>query len=85
MKVKTINIGLIDIYYCPEGIEEQASMICNSIIPNAIKNKKGRTYGDVAVLYLDKNDGDIIAEHAKISRYKNSSELIEVPHIEKLH
>ena len=62
--------GTIDFYECPGGIEEQARLICSTIVPDAIKRPPGRALGDVAVLYLDKNDGNVIAEHARASGMK---------------
>ncbi len=62
--------GTIDFYECPNGIEEQANLICSSIIPQTLKRREGRTLGDVAVLYLDKNDGNVIANAAQAHGYK---------------
>jgi DNA helicase-2/ATP-dependent DNA helicase PcrA len=62
--------GTIDFYECPNGIEEQADLICSSIIPATLKRREGRNLGDVAVLYLDKNDGNVIAEAAQAHGYK---------------
>jgi DNA helicase-2/ATP-dependent DNA helicase PcrA len=45
----------------PDGIESQADFICGELIPEALYRRSGRTLGDVAVLYVDKNDGNIIA------------------------
>ena len=45
----------------PDGIESQADFICEELIPEAIQRRSGRALGDVAVLYIDKNDGNIIA------------------------
>ncbi|AGL00974.1 DNA/RNA helicase, superfamily I [Desulfoscipio gibsoniae DSM 7213] len=53
--------GTIDIHECPGGLEHQAETICNKIIPNVIKRRRCNL-GDIAVLYLDKNMGDVIAE-----------------------
>lgn len=57
--------GTIDFHEFPDGIEEQAEKICTEIIPAALKRKEGRKLGDITVLYLDRNDGDVIAEAAK--------------------
>lgn len=57
--------GTIDYHEFPGGIEEQAEKICTEIIPDALSRRDRRTLGDIAVLYLDKNDGDVIAEAAK--------------------
>jgi DNA helicase-2/ATP-dependent DNA helicase PcrA len=62
--------GTIDFYECPNGIEEQADLICASIIPEALDRRPGRTLGDVAVLYLDRNDGNVIADAAKQHNFK---------------
>jgi DNA helicase-2/ATP-dependent DNA helicase PcrA len=45
----------------PGGIESQAKFMCDALIPKALQRRRGRTLGDVAVLYIDKNDGNIIA------------------------
>jgi DNA helicase-2/ATP-dependent DNA helicase PcrA len=53
--------GTVYFHHCPGGIGDQAKLICESIISDALKRRSGRQLGDVAVLYLDKNDGNIIA------------------------
>lgn len=55
-------VGTVDFYECPGGLEEQAERICTTILPDALSRRPRRTLGDMAVLYLDKNDGDVIAE-----------------------
>lgn len=57
-------LGTIDYYECPHGLEEQAQKICNELIPKALASKDGRRLGDIAILYIDKNDGDVIADYA---------------------
>ena len=57
--------GTVDHHRFSEGIEEQAERICSEIIPEAVSRRDGRTLGDIAVLYLDKNDGDVVAGAAK--------------------
>jgi DNA helicase-2/ATP-dependent DNA helicase PcrA len=57
--------GTIEFHTYPDGIEEQARKICTEIIPMALERRKERKLGDVAVLYLDKNDGDKIATAAQ--------------------
>lgn len=54
--------GTIDFYKCRDGLEQQAEQIAAKLIPEALVRRKGRTLGDVAVLYIDKNDGDVIEE-----------------------
>ncbi|MCD6405207.1 MAG: ATP-dependent helicase, partial [Planctomycetes bacterium] len=53
--------GAVFFHEYASGIEEQARQICESIIPEALARRPGRALGDVAILYLDKNDGDVIA------------------------
>jgi len=61
------HMGTIDFYEYPEGLRQQAERICKDIIPAALTRRKGRNLGDIAVLYLDKNDGDVIAEQVAIA------------------
>lgn len=63
-----------EIYFCEYqgGISEQAERICAEIIPSL--RAVGYNLGEIAVLYLDKNDGDIIAASAK----KHAIEFIRI-------
>jgi|SRR6266566_4663259 len=62
--------GTIDFYECSNGIEEQAALICQQIIPSALKRFKGLTPGKIAVLYADRNDGEIIARASDDDGFK---------------
>ena len=53
--------GAVFFHERPEGLEDQAEFICRELIPEALKRSPRRKLGDVAILYLDKNDGNIIA------------------------
>lgn len=53
--------GALFFHARPVGIEDQASFICGTLIPEALKRRPGRKLGDVAILYLDKEDGNIMA------------------------
>ena len=53
--------GTVDVHECRGGLREQAGYICGKLIPEANARVEGSRVGDVAVLYLDKNDGDVIA------------------------
>ncbi|MCY2950710.1 MAG: ATP-dependent helicase [Planctomycetota bacterium] len=53
--------GTLDIHHCPQGVEDQASFICDMIIPAALKRRKGRQKGDIAILYRSQYDGNEIA------------------------
>ena len=55
------DIGTIDIHARPRGLEDQAAFICETIIPSSLGRREGRRLGDVAVLYRDRYDGDVIA------------------------
>jgi DNA helicase II / ATP-dependent DNA helicase PcrA len=52
--------GTINFYRCADGLEAQADFIRDNIIPAALERREGRNLGDIAVLYIDKNDGDVI-------------------------
>ena len=54
--------GVVFFHERPKGIEDQAEYICSKIVPDALARRSGRLLGDVAILYLDRNDGDIIAQ-----------------------
>ncbi len=59
---KAKQAGTIDFYECPEGLVQQADRICREIISSALARRRKRNLGDIAVLYLDRNDGEVIAE-----------------------
>lgn len=52
--------GIIKCYKLPDGDEQQAEEIFNKIIPSILERNKEATLGDIAILYLDKNEGDIL-------------------------
>jgi DNA helicase-2/ATP-dependent DNA helicase PcrA len=56
--------GTVDFYERPDGIEDQARYICEELVHGVLERIDGATLGDVAVLYLDKTDGDVIATAA---------------------
>lgn len=56
--------GTVDFHERPEGLEDQANYICCELIPAALKRINGLQLGDIAILYLDRNDGDVIARKA---------------------
>lgn len=62
--------GTINFHKCPDGLTQQAHCICQKVIPGALKQRHGRTIGDIAVLYLDKNDGDVIEDAARAADMK---------------
>jgi DNA helicase-2/ATP-dependent DNA helicase PcrA len=62
---KTSQQGVIDFYECPDGIEQQATVIIKNIIPAALRDHEGLVHGRIAVLYADRNDGSVIAGAAE--------------------
>jgi len=64
---KASQQGIIDFYECPDGIDQQATMIIGDIIPAALRNHKDLSYGGIAVLYADRNDGSKIATAAQLA------------------
>jgi len=58
---KTDDVGTIDFHHFPNGLEEQVDRTCDRIIPAALERRDGRSLGDVAILYRNKNIGNVIA------------------------
>lgn len=58
--------GSIQFYGIKDGIDAQCDYICKEIIPKILISNPSSTLGDIGVLYIDKNDGDRIAE--KVSK-----------------
>jgi DNA helicase-2/ATP-dependent DNA helicase PcrA len=56
------EVGTVDIHSRPQGPEDQATFICDSIIPEALGRRHGRQLGDIAVLYRNQYDGNVIAK-----------------------
>ena len=60
-EARGVGRGTVDLHELPVGLEDQARYICEELIPDAMKRVEDLIVGDIAVLYLDKNDGDVIA------------------------
>jgi DNA helicase-2/ATP-dependent DNA helicase PcrA len=58
------GMGTVDFHDRPAGLEDQAGYICGELIPEILARIENARVGDIAVLYLDKNDGDVIARKA---------------------
>jgi superfamily I DNA/RNA helicase len=56
--------GAIDFHRCPNGPDDQASKICDELIPEALESKEAGSLGQIAVIYPDKFLGDAIAAAA---------------------
>ncbi len=63
------NAGSVDFHERPRGLDDQAEYICGEIIPSAMERVEGLQLADVAVLYVDRSDGDVIAGRAKQHKY----------------
>ena len=46
----------------PGGLEDQAAFIVETLIPEALAEKEGRSLGDLAILYRTANVGDVFAD-----------------------
>jgi len=55
------HVGTIEFHIVDRGLEGQSEKICTQIIPETLARNPNITLGDIAVLYIDKNDGDVIA------------------------
>jgi len=56
------EVGTLDIHHRPQGVDDQAGFICDTIIPDAMKRREGRQMGDIAILYRSQYDGNEIAK-----------------------
>ena len=63
-KARGAAVGTVDFHERPDGLPDQARYICETLIPEALQRVEGLVIGDIAVLYVDKNDGDEIARMA---------------------
>ncbi|MFZ5823461.1 MAG: ATP-dependent helicase [Bacillota bacterium] len=55
----------IEIHACGVGTESQAEYICNELIPEIQSRRPGIRLGDIALLYMDRYDGDILARYVR--------------------
>lgn len=56
--------GIVDFHYYEDGLAEQACAVIQELIPEALERDKERTLGDIAVLYNDLYDGNLISGFA---------------------
>jgi DNA helicase-2/ATP-dependent DNA helicase PcrA len=54
--------GNIKFYGFNQGIDAQCDYICTELIPKILTLDSSNTLGDIGILYIDKNDGNRIAE-----------------------
>lgn len=62
---KAAHQGTVNFAQLKEGLNAQADYICGKLIPAARARVGNCALNEVAVLYLDKNDGDVIAAAAQ--------------------
>jgi DNA helicase-2/ATP-dependent DNA helicase PcrA len=53
--------GVVAFHYYEHGLEEQATTIIEDLIPAALDRDNKRTLGDVAIIYTDYNDGNLVS------------------------
>lgn len=54
--------GKIEFYEIEDGLEAQCDYICKTLIPEILSSDPSNTLGNIGILYIDKNDGNKIAE-----------------------
>lgn len=62
--------GKIEFHEIEDGLEGQCDYICKTIIPRIISAEYPGTLGDIGILYIDKNDGDKIADKISEAGYQ---------------
>lgn len=62
---KNIDHGTIEFHHLKDGLSCQAAFACGSLIPDILRKKPELKLSDFAILYVDKNDGDIVAGAAQ--------------------
>ncbi len=63
------SAGIVQFHELRAGVEDQARYICEDLIPGAHDRVEGARLGDIAVLYVDRHDGDVIARHARAREF----------------
>lgn len=53
--------GVVAFHYFENGLEEQANAIIDELIPAALKRDDQRSLGDIAIIYTDYNDGNLVS------------------------
>lgn len=59
------HVGTIEFHEVASGVDAQIDHVCNSIVPGALTRRPGRTLGDIAILYRDRDQGELIAAAAE--------------------
>lgn len=58
---KNTTKGIIEFHYFENGLEEQVNAIIEDLIPAALERGDKRQIGDVAIIYIDYNDGNLVS------------------------
>jgi DNA helicase-2/ATP-dependent DNA helicase PcrA len=53
--------GFVQDYQCQDGFDEQVALAVGTIVPDALKRRKGRKLGDIGILYQNQYDGEKIS------------------------
>jgi DNA helicase-2/ATP-dependent DNA helicase PcrA len=53
--------GLVAFHYFENGLEEQVSAIIGDLIPAVLERNETLSLGDVAIIYTDYNDGNLVS------------------------
>lgn len=61
--------AFVKINKCAEGLPDQAAYAIKVLVPAALNARKGRQLGDIAILYRNKNVGDVAAIQAAKAGY----------------
>ena len=61
--------GTIDIHGPLQGLESEARFAFSKLVPEILGRKRTRQPGDIAVLYNDRNDGEIFASQASAAGF----------------
>ena len=59
--------GLVYGHSCQQGFQEQVELVVERIIPEALVRREGRKLGDIGILYLNKYNGEEIAQAVEAS------------------
>lgn len=59
----------VQVHKCDKGLQHQAEYAMQTLIPAALAAKEGRQLGDIAVLYRNRNVGDVAAIEAVKAKY----------------
>lgn len=59
--------GIVAFHYFENGLEEQVNAIIEELIPASLRRANHRRLGDIAIIYTDYNDGNLVSSVAAAS------------------